>query len=148
MRCILYVDSNMIKRLLVPVDGSKSSENAVRYACSIAEKFGSELLLLTVVPPPIILGVEAGIIDYRPLEESGKKVLENMRKIADSLGIRSSVRLETGQIADTIINVAKEESVDLIVIGSRGLSRAKRFLLGSVSNSVSHHASCPVLIVR
>ncbi|MFC1507578.1 universal stress protein [Thermoproteota archaeon] len=47
-----------------------------------------------------------------------------------------------------MINIAKEESSDLIVIGSRGLSGAKRFLLGSISNSVSHHAECPVLIVR
>jgi len=62
--------------------------------------------------------------------------------------LEASTRLETGQVADTIINIAKEESSDLIVIGSRGLSGAKRFLLGSISNSVSHHAECPVLIVR
>jgi nucleotide-binding universal stress UspA family protein len=144
----LCIDTTMMKRLLVPVDGSKSSDDAVRYACNIAEKFGSELLLLTVIPPPIILGVEAGIIDYRPLEESGRRVLENTKKIVDSFKMQASTRLETGQVADTIINVAKEEDIDLIVIGSRGLSGAKRFLLGSVSNSVSHHAPCPVLIVR
>lgn len=138
----------MMKKLLVPVDGSKNSEEAVKYACGIAEKFGSEMTLLCVVPPPIILGVEAGIIDYRPLEESGRKVLENTKKIVDSFGRASSTRLETGQVADTIVNVAKDEKSDLIVIGSRGLTGAKRFLLGSVSNSVSHHAPCPVLIVR
>ncbi len=137
-----------MKKLLVPVDGSQSSEEAVKYACSITQKYGSEMTLLCVIPPPIILGVEAGIIDYRPLEESGHKVLENMKKIVDSAGLRASTRLETGQVADTIINVAKEEGTDLIVIGSRGLSGVKRFLLGSVSNSVSHHAPCPVLIVR
>jgi len=138
----------MMKKLLVPVDGSKNSDEAVKYACSIAEKFSSEMTLLCVIPPPIILGVEAGIIDYRPLEESGRKVLENSKKITDSLGVKTSTRLETGQVADTIVNVAKEEKSDLIVVGSRGLSGAKRFLLGSVSNSVSHHAPCPVLIVR
>jgi nucleotide-binding universal stress UspA family protein len=62
--------------------------------------------------------------------------------------LEASNRLETGQVADTIINIAKEEGSDLIVIGSRGLSGAKRFLLGSISNSVIHHAECPVLIVR
>jgi nucleotide-binding universal stress UspA family protein len=138
----------MMKKLLVPVDGSKSADEAVRYACTVAEKFNSEMTLLCVIPPPIILGVEAGIIDYRPLEESGRKVLENTKKIVDSTALRASTRLETGQVADTIINVAKEEGSDLIVIGSRGLTGAKRFLLGSVSNSVSHHAPCPVLIVR
>ncbi|MEM2981913.1 MAG: universal stress protein, partial [Candidatus Bathyarchaeia archaeon] len=49
---------------------------------------------------------------------------------------------------DIIVNIAKEEKTDLIIIGSRGLSGVKRFLLGSVSNRVSHHAPCPVLIVR
>lgn len=138
----------MMKKLLVPVDGSKSSDKAVNYACSIAKKFDSKIVLLCVVPPPIILGVEAGIIDYRPLEESGHNVLKNTIKIVESFGLEASNRLETGQVADTIINIAKEESTDLIVIGSRGLSGAKRFLLGSISNSVSHHAECPVLIVR
>ena len=138
----------MMKNLLVPVDGSKNSDEAVKYACGISEKFGSQITLLCVIPPPIILGVEAGIIDYRPLEESGRKVLDNSKKTVESFTVQVSTRLETGQVADTIISVAKEEGSDLIVIGSRGLSAAKRFLLGSVSNSVSHHAPCPVLIVR
>lgn len=144
----INVDAVMMKKLLVPVDGSKSSDQAVRYACNVSEKYGSEMTLLCVIPPPIILGVEAGIIDYRPLEESGRKVLENTKNIVESSGVKASTRLETGQVADTIINIAKEEGSDLIIIGSRGLSGAKRFLLGSVSNSVSHHAPCPVLIVR
>ncbi|MGQ9544043.1 MAG: universal stress protein [Candidatus Bathyarchaeia archaeon] len=138
----------MMKKILVPVDGSESSNMAVNYACNIAQKFGSEITLLCVTPPPIVLGVEAGVIDYRPIEESGRAVIEKAKRMVDSAGLSASTRLETGQVADIILNVAKEEGTDLIVIGSRGLSGVKRFFLGSVSNKVSHHAPCPVLIVR
>ncbi|MBS7649869.1 MAG: universal stress protein [Candidatus Bathyarchaeia archaeon] len=138
----------MMKKLLVPVDGSESSNMAVKYACEIAHKFGSEITLLCVIPPPIVLGVEAGVIDYRPLEESGRTVIEKAKRMVESAGLSASTRLETGQVADIIVNIAKEEKTDLIIIGSRGLSGVKRFLLGSVSNRVSHHAPCPVLIVR
>ena len=57
-------------------------------------------------------------------------------------------RKETGHPADVILCVGEEESCDLIVLGSRGLGEVKRFLLGSVSDAVAHHAYCPVLIVR
>jgi nucleotide-binding universal stress UspA family protein len=137
----------MMKKILVPVDGSKYSNEAVQYACSIAQKFNSELILLHVIPD-ILSDGDAGFIDYKPLEEAARKKIDAAKEILASNGLRASTRMESGPTADTIINIAEEEAADLIVIGSRGLSTAKRFLLGSVSNSVSHHAPCPVLIVR
>ena len=138
----------MIQKILVPVDGSECTEKTIDFACDIAKKFRSELILLCVVPQPILFGVEAGIVDFRPLEDAGKDILDSSKQIAKKRGLSPDTRLETGQAADKISQIAEDENIDLIVIGSRGMSGVKSFLLGSVSDKVSHHASCPVLIVR
>lgn len=138
----------MFKKILVPVDGSVYANKAIDYACDIANKFKSELTFICIVPPPIIFGAEAGIIDFKPLENAGKTILNSSSKLAAIKGFKPILRLETGQAADKIIQIAKDEEFELIIIGSRGMSAVKSFLLGSVSDKVSHHASCPVLIVR
>ena len=138
----------MIKKILVPVDGSEYAKRAIDYACDIARKFKSELILIYVVPPPILFGGEAGIVDFKPLEDAGKNILNSSKQIAKDRGIKPIGRFEIGQAADKIIQIANDEKFDLIIIGSRGLSAVKSFLLGSVSDKVSHHAPCPVLIVR
>jgi nucleotide-binding universal stress UspA family protein len=145
---ISHRSEDMFKKIIVPVDGSEGSEKAIQFACDIVKKFRSELTLLCVVPQPILFGVEAGIVDFRPLENAGKDILDSSKKIAKEKGLTPDTRLDVGQAADKIIQIAKDENFDLIVIGSRGMSTVKSFLLGSVSNKVSHHASCPVLIVR
>jgi nucleotide-binding universal stress UspA family protein len=63
-------------------------------------------------------------------------------------GAKFDKKLEFGNPAETIINVAEKGKYDLIIVGKRGLSTVKRFFLGSVSDDVSHHAKCSVLIVR
>ena len=138
----------MFKKILVPVDGSEYANKAINYACDIVNKFNSKLTFICIVPPPILFGAEAGIIDFRPLESAGKAILNESSKLAEKKGFKPILRLETGQAADKIIQIAKDEEFDLIIIGSRGMSAIKSFLLGSVSDKVSHHASCPVLIVR
>jgi len=136
-----------MKKILVPVDGSKYSDEAVKYACNIAQQFNSEIILLNVIPD-ILSDGDAGFINYKSLEESAQKKIAAAEKIVTANGLTASTRIKSGPTADTIVNTAEEQATDLIVVGSRGLSTAKRFLLGSVSNSVSHHAPCPVLIVR
>ena len=138
----------MIKKILVPIDGSEYAKSAINYACDIAKKFKSDLILIYVVPPPILFGAEAGIVDFKPLEDAGKNILESSKQIAKNKGLKPIGRLEIGQAANKIIQIAKDEKFDLIIMGSRGLSAVKSFLLGSVSDKVSHHAPCPVLIVR
>ncbi len=77
------------------------------------------------------------------------RMLETAREDAQLAGVE---QIETfarqGDAADAIIDVAEEQRSDLIVVGNRGMTGAKRFLLGSVPNRVSHHAPCSVLIVR
>ena len=63
-------------------------------------------------------------------------------------GVPYAFRLETGHPAEVIVRLAETDGFDLVVLGSRGLGGVKEFLLGSVSNRVSHHARCPVLIVH
>ncbi len=138
----------MFNKILVPVDGSEYSKKAVNLACDLVKKFKSELTIIFVVTPPILFGAEASIVDFKPLEDAGKKILHSSKKVAKDCGIKPVGRLEIGQAADKIIQIAKDEKFDLIVMGSRGMSAVKSFLMGSVSDKVSHHAPCPVLIVR
>jgi nucleotide-binding universal stress UspA family protein len=63
-------------------------------------------------------------------------------------GVEAESHARLGDPADALLEVAEEEGADLIVVGNRGMTGAKRFLLGSVPNKISHHAPCSVLIVR
>jgi nucleotide-binding universal stress UspA family protein len=67
---------------------------------------------------------------------------------ADAAGVESEIYARQGDPADAILDVAEERGADLIVVGNKGMTGAKRFLLGSVPNKVSHHAPCSVLIIR
>ena len=83
-----------------------------------------------------------------PREDVDAK-LRDAREVATGLGVGEvNVHAREGDPADAILDVAEERGADLIVVGNKGMSGAKRFLLGSVPNKVSHHAPCSVLIVR
>ena len=103
--------------------------------------------MLHVIPIRVYAFAEVGAVLSEDVEE-GEEILRRGVELAKSLGLEADRRLGKGIPAEEILRVAEEEGVDLIVIGSRGLSGVKAFLLGSVSDKVSHHAKCPVLIVR
>ncbi|HJQ88719.1 MAG TPA: universal stress protein [Propionibacteriaceae bacterium] len=141
------------RSIVVGTDGSEPADEAVRQATDMASREGARLHLVTAYPDPQILrerttGTGGGaytIIDLRDVAESLVQ-----RAARDAL--RKSVEVEThvreGQPAEVIIDVANQEQADLIVVGSRGLTGIKRYLLGSVSSKVSEHAPCSVMIVR
>jgi nucleotide-binding universal stress UspA family protein len=141
------------RSIVVGTDGSEPADEAVRQATDMASREGAQLHLVTAYPDPQILrerttGTGGGaytIIDLRDVAESLVQ-----RAARDAL--RKSVEVEThvreGQPAEVIIDVANQEQADLIVVGSRGLTGIKRYLLGSVSSKVSEHAPCSVMIVR
>jgi nucleotide-binding universal stress UspA family protein len=141
------------RSIVVGTDGSEPADEAVRRATDMASREGARLHLVTAYPDPQILrerttGTGGGaytIIDLRDVAESLVQ-----RAARDAL--RKSVEVEThvreGQPAEVIIDVANQEQADLIVVGSRGLTGIKRYLLGSVSSKVSEHAPCSVMIVR
>lgn len=132
---------------MVPIDGSPHANKAIEFAADISKRYGSRLILLHVIPIRVYAFAEVGAVLSEDVEE-GEEILRRGVELAKSLGLEADRRLGKGIPAEEILRVAEEEGVDLIVIGSRGLSGVKAFLLGSVSDKVSHHAKCPVLIVR
>jgi nucleotide-binding universal stress UspA family protein len=129
-----------IKKLLVAVDGSEQADKALEYALQIGQRYKAKITLLHVG--------EAELFRLEPkvTREVGERILNDAAtKIKE---VDFDVRLEFGNPAQIILKVAKQEDYDLIVLGSRGISSVRRFLLGSVSADVSMHAQRSVLIVR
>ena len=144
----------MFSKILVGLDGSEYSLKALDFAIDLARKYGSQLILVHVVMRQIyaINPPEAGILAstaiVRELEAEGKVILAKGEEIVKAQGLPVETRLRHGVPAEELLHAAADEKVDLITLGSRGLSQVKAFFLGSVSDKVSHHAKCPTLIVR
>ncbi len=144
----------MFSKILVALDGSELSLKALEFAIDLAKKYRSQLILVHVVirqiyainPPEA--GILAGTAIVRELEAEGKAILARGEETVKAQEIPVETRLRQGVPAEELLHAAADEKVDLLVLGSRGLSQAKAFLLGSVSDKVSHHAKCPALIVR
>jgi len=135
VRKILKID-----KVLVPTDGSTYSLKAAEHAAEIAKKFGSEVQIMNVMGPG----------RTRPEDEKvSQEILNRTKEVFDRAGVKVIVREPVyGHPAETICDVAEKEKFDLIVMGSRGLSEIKAYFLGGVSDKVTHHAVCTVLIVR
>ena len=128
-------------KILVPVDGSPYAKKALECAVTQAKMSGSSITIMYAAHSHI-----APLA--RSLEDHGKRILEEAKGTGQAAGIDTNTFLVHGPPADEIINKAETGKYDMIVIGSRGRTAAKSFLLGSVSDKVSHHAKCPVLIVK
>lgn len=143
----------MFKKILVALDGSQKSEKALDFALDLAEKYSAEILLFSTVPPisSIISAVYPGSDKYYAASKARhEQVLEDALKKAKKLQPNLNIlkKLIEGRPADKIINTAKLEKYDLIIMGDRGLGGIKEFFLGSVSDRVADTATCPVLIVK
>ncbi len=138
----------MFRKILVGTDGSDSATKAVSHAADLAGAMGAELVLIHVYPAPRSdVGSTFGRADAYPGQEIGQAVLRDAEKhYAGKVKVKTVLR--EGDPAEGLIDVAEEEGIDLIIVGNRGMTGAKRFLLGSVPNQVSHHAPCNVLIVH
>jgi nucleotide-binding universal stress UspA family protein len=90
------------------------------------------------------------VIDLKPFEEAGSKIIEKAKKIAKDQGVDAETKIGTtyGNPAHEIIKTAGEGKFDLIVIGARGHSLLRNLMIGSVTDTVVRNASCPVLVVR
>jgi nucleotide-binding universal stress UspA family protein len=137
----------MISKILVAVDGSKNADKAFEYACDLAKKAGASLLILHVFE-------ELGTVGYsitKELERDNREMLQKYQSRAKKVLMQTYVDVmeaKATDVAEEVLRTADKENVDTIVVGSRGISEAKIFLLGSVSYKVSHYASRPVVIVR
>jgi len=142
----------MVKKILVPTDGSDHAKKAIVYAVDLASKYRAPLCLFHVVSTPPALFHEGAFAlpdVQRTLEEEGHKIIKDAEEEAKRCGA-SNVRsvIVQGNPANEIIKFANAEGIDLIIMGSRGLSAIKEFVLGSVSHRVSHLADCTVTIVK
>jgi nucleotide-binding universal stress UspA family protein len=141
----------MPRSIVVGTDGSEPADEAVRQATEMASREGARLHLVTAYPDPQMLrermtgGAHAETVDLRKVADG---VLKRATRDAVARGLDVETHVREGDPAEVIIDVANEQHADLIVVGSRGLTGIKRFLLGSVSSKVSHHASTSVMIVR
>jgi nucleotide-binding universal stress UspA family protein len=141
----------MFKRILVPIDGSPDSYRGLRLAVDIAKEHESEITFIHVVERPVFFyaGMGNTIIPaevYTGLEDHAKKLFSKRKKELTEKGVRTKTLLKRGDPAVQILKASR--GFDLIVMGSRGLGRFKRYFLGSVSNSVVQQSKVPVLIVK
>ncbi len=148
----------MYKRLLVAVDGSKQSDKALDHAVALAEKFGSELKLLAVVPR----------IHHYFLSEESTCTVNNIQQVRDNAqsffnevlteaeemvrsrhaDIKVSTILREGRPSAIIVDVAEKEECDMIIIGSRGMGGITGLVLGSTSHRVVDSCIKPVMIIK
>lgn len=145
----------MFETIVVGTDGSETATEAVRQAAALARSLGAgaRLHLVTAyrpleamyVGPDVVPSGLAGLVDPR---KDARTVVEEAADKVRAEGVDVEVYVWPGDAASAIIDVATTARADLIVVGSRGMSGAARFLLGSVPNKVSHHAPCNVMIVR
>ncbi len=147
----------MFNKILVCIDGSENALKAAEAACELAKKFDSKVTLIDVYTPVPAYSSHLAAIEVAPVyEEFDPAVEQRMHdtvehrtgKIFTDAGLKYDTRREIGHPVDKIVDAAANENADLIVMGSRGLGDFQRFLLGSVSDGVLHHAHCPVLIIR
>jgi len=169
--------AELIKRILVPVDGSKASEKAIEYASWVAGKTGACIMLLHVIDADKLkLTYEAmdrflpewqnkikGTDDIKryspffeeqlscmvedPLCKRGNNVLKEMTKFADKHGIKAKTMMKLGRVVDTIIQTAEDEKCDHIIVGKTGLTGIKRLTIGHVAEDVARYADCRVTVV-
>ena len=136
-----------MKKILVAVDGSEYSNAAVKKAGEIAKKFGSKVTLLTVIKPLSVFHEQVAVVEDLQKDEA-THILRKAKEILIDLDVEAKKLSRKGEPAHEIVEIARTDNVDLIVVGSRGLSGIKKFLLGSVSKKVLEHAHCSVLVVR
>src|SRR4051794_39875485 len=145
----------MFGAIVVGTDGSETARKAVREAVELAKSVGATIDIVSAYEP---------VSDQRLREESRQApedlqwmvnpredveaTLREAAEEAQDAGVRVETFAREGDPADAILDVAEERGSDLIVVGNKGMTGAKRFLLGSVPNKVSHHAPCSVLIIR
>lgn len=130
------------RKILIATDGSENSENAIYRGIDLAKMGDSKVYAVYVM--------DAGAYFNRPVfekEEAKEYTTDRVEEIGNERGVKVESVILIGHPADDIINFAKKNNVDLIVMGSLGKSGVERFLLGSVSDKVLKHADSEVLIV-
>lgn len=139
----------MFKRILVGFDASESSKRAFKTALGLAANGQAEILALTVVRAPRASELE-GEVDAALRETNGPlgKVVKWAKQQANVAGANCTFKKQLGHPAEAITRIAAKEKFDLIILGRRGHSRVRYWLVGSTTDRIVDHAPCAVLIVH
>jgi nucleotide-binding universal stress UspA family protein len=145
----------MFQSIVVGTDGSETAGEAVREAIELAKAVGGSIELVSAFEPVpnqrLREEARQAPDDLQWMVNPREDVEATLREAAERVqtaGLTVNTYAREGDPADAILDVAEERGADLIVVGNKGMTGAKRFLLGSVPNKVSHHAPCSVLIIR
>jgi len=145
----------VFRSIVVGTDGSETAREAVRQAVELAARLGARLHLVSAYEPVPAARLRDEAREAPPdlqwainPREDVEATLQAAAEAARAGGVEAATYARQGDPADAILDVAEEQGADLIVVGNKGMTGARRFLLGSVPNRVSHHAPCSVLIIR
>ncbi len=145
----------VFRSIVVGTDGSQTATDAVRQAVALARLTGAELHVITAYGASTAVLALAGSVGYAgemvsmpQQRQAAEGLLDQTLVGVDTDGVAVTAHARQGDAADVLIDAATELGADLIVVGNRGMTGARRFLLGSVPNRVAHHAECAVHIVH
>jgi nucleotide-binding universal stress UspA family protein len=149
------METPVFKSIVIGTDGSETADQAVRQAVDLAKRVGARIELVSAYEPVSDTRLReerreapADVQYAVNPKEDVEATLKEAAEVAQEAGVEVQTYARQGDPADAILDVAEEKGADLIVVGNKGMTGAKRFLLGSVPNKVSHHAPCSVLIIR
>jgi nucleotide-binding universal stress UspA family protein len=135
------------QKILLTTDGSKYNKAAAERAIDIAKGYGSEFKIVSVVDvPPEFYAEAANAVD--DMVNKAKGYVDDVKKKAETEGVKTEVFVREGESYRIIIDLAVEQGVEIIVMGSHGRTGLERLLMGSVTEKVIGYASCPVLVVK
>lgn len=135
----------MFAKIVLGYDGSEHARRALKVAIDLARKYGSEILVVTVVDTASVSSDPNAV---RIASEAANQISAEASEILSREGVAHRTFVRQGDPSSEITRVAEENSADLIVVGSRGLSTLKRIFLGSVSHGVLNRSRVPVLVVK
>jgi nucleotide-binding universal stress UspA family protein len=141
-------------RVLIAIDGSPAAKQALAFARNLLSDKQASVTLLHVIPQHIVYGrtgvAPAETFDLPAEREAVSSLLSDSAEYlgAGGIGFEVSQEILLGDPAEEILTFAANHDIELIIVGSRGLNAAQRFLVGSVSTRVSTHAQCAVLVVH
>jgi len=139
----------LFEKILVPLDGSENSLRALEKAVQIAKKFDGKITLIHAYSVSYFAVTPTQVYRYvKAIRKNGTDILADGKKRVKAEGVQVETLLSEGHSVEEILKTSREGDFDLVVIGARGVSRIREILVGSVSDGVTKHAPCPVLLVK
>jgi nucleotide-binding universal stress UspA family protein len=145
-------EGNLFKKILVATDGSENAVKAASYGVNIAKATGADVYALYVISTEHAVATRTVMGWSEAFEEQlankGEAAIDHVEKLGEEAGVKVEPVFLKGIPAEKILEYAEESNIDLIVMGTHGLTGVKRFLIGSVAENVVRHSKVPVMIIR